>query len=84
LLDDHFKLGESIVLETMKEFVSTVISVYGNKYLHPPSSNEVEHILRPNKARGFSEMIDSTQLFFTFEIIVKHIKNIECSKGRDA
>jgi hypothetical protein len=81
LLDDHFKLGESIVLETMKEFVSTVISVYGNKYLHPPSSNEVEHIY---KARGFSEMIDSTQLFFTFEIIVKHIKNIECSKGRNA
>jgi hypothetical protein len=35
-LDDHLKMGESNVLETMKEFASTVISVYGNEYLRPP------------------------------------------------
>jgi hypothetical protein len=32
----HLKMVESTVLETMKEFASTVINVYGNEYLRPP------------------------------------------------
>ena len=28
-LDDHLKMGESTVLETTKEFVMTVIEVFG-------------------------------------------------------
>jgi hypothetical protein len=59
LLDDHLKMGESAILKTMKEFASTIISVYGNEYLRSPESNEVEHILQLNKARGFPGVIGS-------------------------
>jgi hypothetical protein len=45
-LDDHLKMGESTVLETVKEFACTMINVYGNEYLHPPRIDEIEHILQ--------------------------------------
>jgi hypothetical protein len=63
-LDDHLKMGESSVVETMKEFACTVISVYGNEYLHPPRSDEIEHILQQNKARGFPRMIGSIDCMY--------------------
>jgi hypothetical protein len=59
LLDDHLKMRESTVLKTMKEFAFTMISAYGNEYLRSPRSNELEHILQQNKARGFLRMIGS-------------------------
>jgi len=58
-LDDHLKMGESTVLETLKQFVMTVIKVFGKEFLHPPRSEEIEHILSINLARGFPGMIGS-------------------------
>ena len=58
-LDDHLKMGESTVLETLKEFAMTVIEVFGKEFLRPPRSEEIEHILSINLARGFPEMISS-------------------------
>jgi len=58
-LDAHLKMGESTVLETLKEFVMTVIKVFGKEYLRPPRSEEIEHILSINLARGFPGMIGS-------------------------
>jgi len=58
-LDDHLKMGESTVLETLKEFVMTVIEVFGKEFLRPPRSEEIEHILSINLARGFPGMIGS-------------------------
>lgn len=55
-LDDHLKMGESIVLETLKEFVMAVIKVFGKEYLRPPTSEELEGILSINSARGFPGM----------------------------
>jgi hypothetical protein len=54
-LDDHLKMGESTILETLKEFVMTMIKVFGKEFLHPPRSEEIEHILSINLARGFRE-----------------------------
>ena len=47
-LDDHLKMGESTVLETLKEFVMTVIEVFSKEFLRPPRSEEIEHILSIN------------------------------------
>ena len=58
-LDAHSKMGESTVLETLKEFVMTVSKVFGKEYLRPPRSEEIEHILSINLARGFPGMICS-------------------------
>jgi len=55
--DDVLKMGESTVLQTVKEFVKTVYSVYGPEFLWPPNQQEIEHILRSNEERGFPGMI---------------------------
>ena len=57
--DDVLKMGESTVLQTVKEFVKIVYSVYGPEFLRPPNQQEIEHILRSNEARGFPGMIGS-------------------------
>jgi len=57
--DDVLKMGESTVLQTVKEFVKIVHSVYGPEFLRPPNQQEFEHILRSNEARGFPGMIGS-------------------------
>jgi hypothetical protein len=58
-LDDGLRMGKSTVLKTLKEFVSTIITVFGDEYLRPPSPAELEHILSVNEARGFPGMIGS-------------------------
>jgi hypothetical protein len=36
-LDDVIRMGESTILECLKEFSRTVISVYAVEYLRPPN-----------------------------------------------
>ncbi|WVZ69421.1 hypothetical protein U9M48_018209, partial [Paspalum notatum var. saurae] len=52
-------MGESTVLKSVKEFVKTINLVYGDKYLRPPTQQEVEEMMRANEARGFPGMIGS-------------------------
>src|SRR6266540_2211742 len=52
-LDNTLRIGESTVLESLKQFVWTVNNVFGGKFLRPPSEQELNHILNINKARGF-------------------------------
>jgi hypothetical protein len=58
-LDDHLKMGESTVLETLKTFVNTIIQVFGEEWLRPATNEEVQHILAVNAARGFPGMLES-------------------------
>jgi hypothetical protein len=53
-LDDGYAMAESTVLECVKEFASTVISVFEEDYLRPPNQAKLNRILMENKARGFS------------------------------
>lgn len=57
--DDAYRMAESTVLETVKQFVRTVISVYESEHLRPPTTSELETILQVNEARGFPGMIGS-------------------------
>jgi hypothetical protein len=58
-LDDGYAMAESTVLECVKEFASTVISVFEEDYLRPPNQAEFNRILMENEARGFPGMIGS-------------------------
>ncbi|KAL6613823.1 hypothetical protein ACP70R_036093 [Stipagrostis hirtigluma subsp. patula] len=58
-LDDHLEMGESTVLETLKRFVRTIVNVFGEEWIRPPSEIELQHILKANEARGFPGMIGS-------------------------
>jgi hypothetical protein len=58
-LDDYLRIGESTVLETLKKFVTTIISVFGAEWHRPPSEEEVQRILQHNESCGFLGMLDS-------------------------
>jgi len=57
--DDGIRMGESTILECVKEFVNTVITVFGPQFLRPPNQTELQHILAVNEARGFPGMVGS-------------------------
>jgi hypothetical protein len=50
---------ESTILETVKQFSRTIISVYESEFLRPPTKTELDTILQVNEARGFPRMIGS-------------------------
>jgi hypothetical protein len=58
-LDEGLCMSESTVLKTVKEFATTVVEVFGDEFLRPPSESELQHILLVNEARGFPGMIGS-------------------------
>jgi len=58
-LDDTYVMAETTVIDTLFEFVETVIDLYEKEYLRPPRARELEVILRQNEARGFLGMIGS-------------------------
>jgi len=58
-LDDGQRMGESTILKSLKEFVYTIISVFGPEYLRKPNAKELEHILTVNEARSFPGIIGS-------------------------
>jgi hypothetical protein len=58
-LDEGLRMGESTVLKTVKEFITTVIKVFGDEFLRPPSESDLHNILSVNEARGFPDMIES-------------------------
>jgi hypothetical protein len=54
-LDDHLEVGESTVLETLKHFVRTIVDVFGEEWIRPPSELELQHILKVMRQEGFLE-----------------------------
>jgi hypothetical protein len=63
-LDDHLEMGESIVLETLKHFVRTIVDVFGEEWIRPPSELELQHILKVNETRWFSGMIGNIDCMY--------------------
>jgi hypothetical protein len=57
--DEGLRMGESMVLKTVKEFGSTIIKVFRDDFLKSPSESELQHILSVNEAHGFLDMIES-------------------------
>jgi hypothetical protein len=58
-LDEYLQMGESTVLETLKYFVRTIVNVFGEEWIRPPTELELQHILKVNEARGFPGMVGS-------------------------
>jgi hypothetical protein len=40
-LDDHLEMGQSTVLETLKHFVRTIVDVFKEEWIRPPSQLEL-------------------------------------------
>jgi hypothetical protein len=40
-LDDHLEMSQSTILETLKHFVRTIVDVFKEEWIRPPSQLEV-------------------------------------------
>ena len=58
-IDEYVRLSETTILLSMKEFCSSVIAVFGERYLRYPDSDDIKRIQAENSARGFPGMLGS-------------------------
>jgi hypothetical protein len=52
-LDEVLKIAASTCLDILGKFAEGIIEVFGDEYLRPPRSDELEQILKENEDRGF-------------------------------
>lgn len=57
--DVVFQMGESTVLQTMREFTRTVVHIYGDQYLRLPNEQDIARLLAKAQQLGFLGMIGS-------------------------
>ncbi|XP_074340796.1 uncharacterized protein LOC141678368 [Apium graveolens] len=62
-IDDYVRIGESIVIESLRRFVKAIVEVFGDEYLRRPNPKDVSRILNENERRGFPGMLDRSHLF---------------------
>ncbi|XP_012700993.1 uncharacterized protein LOC105913482 [Setaria italica] len=58
-LDEVLKIAASTSLDILGKFAIGIIECFGNEYLRPPTTDELEKILQVNEARGFPGMLGS-------------------------
>ena len=59
LLDDVMRMGEQTILDSLKQFSTSIISIFGDEYLRAPTKEDMERILKTNQNRGFPGMMGS-------------------------
>src|SRR6266540_6440688 len=52
-LDEYFHMGESTILESVKEFTRTMVEEYGEWYLRQPKAEDLTRLLQKAEERGF-------------------------------
>ena len=58
-MDQYIRIGESIVIESLRRFVTTVVDVFGEEYLRSPNENDTSRLLAIGQRRGFPGMLGS-------------------------
>ncbi|XP_042410297.1 uncharacterized protein LOC121999722 [Zingiber officinale] len=59
LMDEYVRIGETTAIKSMKLFVKSVISIFGDEYLRSPNSNDIARLLVVGEKRGFPSMLGS-------------------------
>ncbi|XP_042415442.1 uncharacterized protein LOC122004655 [Zingiber officinale] len=57
LMDEYVRIGETTAIKSMKLFVKSVISIFGDEYLRSPNSNDIARLLAVGEKRGFPDGI---------------------------
>ncbi|XP_053686445.1 uncharacterized protein LOC128735984 [Sabethes cyaneus] len=58
-VDEYLKMGDSTAMLCLKEFCSSVIAVFGDRYLRSPNAADIERLLQEGEKRGFPGMLGS-------------------------
>ncbi|XP_024978986.1 uncharacterized protein LOC112516196 [Cynara cardunculus var. scolymus] len=57
--DEYVKIGESTVLEALRQFCRAIVEVFGDRYHQTPNANNVARLLQVGEQRGFPGMLVS-------------------------
>jgi hypothetical protein len=68
-LDEVLKIAASTSLEILGKFVVGIIECFGQEYLCPPTSDELEKNLQENEACGFPGMLGSIDCMHWVRIV---------------
>jgi hypothetical protein len=52
-MDQYIRIGESIVIESLRRFIIAVIDVFGEEYLRSPNENDTSRLLAIRQRRAF-------------------------------
>jgi len=77
-LDEVLKIAASTTLACLGKFAEGVIECFGNEYLRPPRSDELENTLQQNELRGFPGMVGSIDVCIGRRRIVQKL-GLPCS-----
>lgn len=58
---DCVKTGESTSNDCLKKFVTDVVLLFEDEYLHKPNSYDLEHLLKMGESCDFLGMLGSTE-----------------------
>jgi hypothetical protein len=58
-MDEYLRIAENTATQCLQYFVKSVISIYYDKYLRSPNSNDISRLLEVNARRGFPGMLGS-------------------------
>lgn len=58
-IDEYVRLGESTIIECVKQFCCSIVELYSERYLNCPSEEEMKAITQFNSSRGFPGLLGS-------------------------
>lgn len=58
-IDDNLAMAGSTSIFYVKQFVKTMVEVFGPHYLRAPNAQDTRRLFKMNKTRGFSGMLGS-------------------------
>ncbi|XP_062534143.1 uncharacterized protein LOC134203287 [Armigeres subalbatus] len=58
-VDEYVRIGASTAMESLRNFCTTVVEVYGDIYLRVPNNEDIRKIVIENESRGFPGMLGS-------------------------
>jgi len=58
-MDKYLRIAENTATKCLRKFVKSIISIYSDKYLRSPNSNDITRLLEVNTRREFPGMLGS-------------------------
>ncbi|XP_062155181.1 uncharacterized protein LOC133863235 [Alnus glutinosa] len=58
-MDEYLRIAENTATQCLHYFVKSIISIYSDKYLRSPNSDDITRLLEVNTRRGFPRMLGS-------------------------
>ncbi|XP_017249025.1 uncharacterized protein LOC108219935 [Daucus carota subsp. sativus] len=58
-VDDYVRIGESMVIESLKRFVKAIVEVFAAEYLRRPNAEDASRLMAETERRGFLGMLGS-------------------------